>query len=277
MATADLLTIIIEVILWRLSYYYFYGTFLDMTQMCIVIHVAGRAATDCSVWFTVFFTFDRFVAICCQKMKAKYCTGKAAAVVLTTTGILLCCKNIPLYFIYEAGKVINNVAWDCFRKPSAYTDPGWVGYDWLATVLTPLLPFVLIMLLNTLTVRHILVASRVRKGLRIQSNGDKRSDPEMESRRRSAILLFTISGSFIVLWSLLVADFIYYTFSGADPRNYTVSEYIFQHVGDILMAVSCCTNTFIYGVTQSKFREQLMNAARYPLTSIIQMIHNRNN
>ncbi|XP_059817895.1 probable G-protein coupled receptor 139 [Hypanus sabinus] len=89
MATADLLTIIFEVIFWRVSYYYFPGTFLDITPVCSVISALGKAATDCSVWFTVSFTFDRFVAICCQNQKAKYCTGKTAAVVLTTTGVLL--------------------------------------------------------------------------------------------------------------------------------------------------------------------------------------------
>ncbi|XP_072132037.1 neuropeptides capa receptor-like [Mobula birostris] len=275
-AVADLLTIVFAVILRRVGYYYFPGTFLDITPVCSVIAVPGEAATDCSVWFTVTFTFDRFVAICCQKWKIKYCAGKTAAVVLTTTGVLLCFINMPYLFIYHPLKVVDNIPWDCVRKPGTYTDPGWVGYDRLSTVLTPSLPFVLILLFNALTVRHILVTSRVRKGLRGQSKAENRSDPEMESRRRSVILLLTISGSFIILWSVSVAQLLYNTIAGLDQNTYNDSEYIFQHTGDMLMILSCCTNTFILGVTQSKFRQQFISAAKYPLTSIIQLINKQN-
>ncbi|XP_072132981.1 probable G-protein coupled receptor 139 [Mobula birostris] len=273
MATADLLTIIFQVILWRVSYYYFPGTFLDITPVCSVITVVREAATDCSVWFTVSFTFDRFVAICCQKQKLKYCTGKNAAVVLTTTGVLFGVKNVPHFFRYRPVKVIDNIPWDCIRKPSYYTDPGWVGFRWFSYVLMPLLPFALILLFNALTVRHILLTSRVRKGLRGQSKAENRSDPEMESRRRSVILLLTISGSFIILWSVRVAEFLFNTIAGLDQNNYNDSEYIFEHTADMLLVLSCCTNTFIYGITQSKFREQFIGAAKYPLTSILQLIN----
>ncbi|XP_072132072.1 probable G-protein coupled receptor 139 [Mobula birostris] len=273
MATADLMTIVFAVILWRVSYYYFPGTFLDITPVCSVISALGQTATDCSVWFTVTFTFDRFVAICCQKQKAKYCTGKTAAVILTTIGVLLGFKNVPNAFVYFPVKVIDNVPWDCITKSDYYTGPGWLGYRWLSTVLTPLLPFVFILMLNALTVRHILVTSRVRKGLRGQSKAENRSDPEMESRRRSVILLLTSSGSFIILWSVSVAEFLYSVIAGLDQTKYNDSQYIFQHTGYMLMILTCCTNTFIYGVTQSKFREQFVNAAKYPLVSIIQLIH----
>ncbi|XP_067876897.1 probable G-protein coupled receptor 139 [Heterodontus francisci] len=277
MATADLLVIITEVILWRISDYYFPGSFLEITPVCCVIFVLLRAATDCSVWFTITFTFDRFVAICYQKLKTKYCTEKTAAVVLATTCILLCFKNIPFYFVYEPEEIMNNVPWGCNLKPSLFIEPGWVGFDWFDTVLTPLFPFASILFLNALTVRHILVASRVRKGLRGQSKGENRSDPEMESRRKSMILLFTISGSFILLWLVFVINFLYYNMRGTDPEDYNNSEYIFREFGLMLRSLNCCTNTFIYGVTQSKFREQLKSMIKYPVTSIIRLINEQNN
>ncbi|XP_067865140.1 probable G-protein coupled receptor 139 [Heterodontus francisci] len=265
MATADLLVIITEVILLNINYYYFPVSFLNITPVCSVNAVLIRAATNCSVWFTVTFTFDRFVAICCQKLKAKYCTEKTAAVVLVTTCILLCSKNIPFYFTYEHGEIIDNVPWFCYTKSSYFTEPGWVGFARFDTVLTPVIPFALILLLNALTVRHILVASRVRKGLRGQSKGENRSDPEMESRRKSVILLFTISGNFILLWLVYVL----YYFGIADHFD-SDFDYIFKEVGWMLSNLSCCTNTFIYVVTQSKFREQVKITVKYPITSIIQ-------
>ncbi|XP_067864791.1 probable G-protein coupled receptor 139 [Heterodontus francisci] len=273
MATADLLVIITDVILWCIGYYYFPPPYLDIAPVCSVIVVLSRAATDCSVWFTVTFTFDRFVVICCQKLKTNYCTKKTAAVVLATTCILLCLKNVPFYFVYEPREMIDNAPWFCDAMPTYFTELGWIAFDWFVTVLTPLFPFAFILLLNTLTVRHILVASRIRKGLRGQTKGENYSDAEVESRRKSVVLLFTISGSFILLWLVYVIDFLYYRITGTDPEDYNDSEYIFRQVGYMLQVSSCCTNTVIYGVTQSRFRQQLKSAVTYPVTSVIQLIN----
>ncbi|XP_067909564.1 probable G-protein coupled receptor 139 [Heterodontus francisci] len=277
MATADLLVILTEVILFRIGYYYFLGSFLHITPVCSLIGALICAATDCSVWFTVTFSFDRFVAICCQKLKTKYCTKKTAAVILATACILLCLRNSPFYFAYEPREIIDNVPWGCSTKLSYFTDPGWVGFDWFDVVLTPLLPFALILLLNALTVRHILVVSRVRKELRGRNKGENHSDPEMESRRKSVILLFTISGSFILLWLVNVIEFLYYNIAGTNNNYYNDSQYIFQQVGWMLQVLSCCTNTFIYGVTQSKFREQVKTVVKYPVALIIQSMNKQHN
>ncbi|XP_067833146.1 probable G-protein coupled receptor 139 [Heptranchias perlo] len=277
MAAADLLVIITEVVLTRINYYYFPISFLEITPVCSVIAVLTRAAIDCSVWFTVTFSFDRFVAICCQKLKTEYCTGKTAAVVLATTCILLCLKDVPFYVTIEPVEIIDNLPWFCNLKTSSFTEPGWVSFNWIDTILNPLLPFTLILLLNALTVRHILVSSRVRKGLRGKSKGDNRNDPEMESRRKSVILLFTISGSFILLWLTTVADFLYYNIAGTSPLDYNDSLFTLQQVGYMLQNLSSCTNTFIYAVTQSKFREQFKSAVKYPVTLITKLINYNNN
>ncbi|XP_043539598.1 uncharacterized protein LOC122544414 [Chiloscyllium plagiosum] len=121
MAAADLMVIITEVILWRLPFYYYLQSFLNITPVCSVIGALSRAARDCSVWFTVTFSFDRFVTICCQKLRTKYCTEKAATVVLATTCTLFCLKNIPFAFEYEAVKIINNVPFYCRTKLSNLT------------------------------------------------------------------------------------------------------------------------------------------------------------
>lgn len=92
-------------------------------------------------------------------------------------------NDVPFYFSREPDKIINNVPWGCSYKASYFTDPGWVGFDWFDKMLTPLVPFHLVLLFNALTVRDILVASRVRHGLRGQATGENRRDLEVESRR----------------------------------------------------------------------------------------------
>ncbi|XP_069763861.1 probable G-protein coupled receptor 139 [Narcine bancroftii] len=271
MAVSDLLVIIIVVIFYRLYYHYFPVNFQNSTNVCRAIYALTYVAANCSVWFTVTFTLDRFVAICCQKLKTKYCTGTIATFVVATTGVLLCLKNIPFYFAYQPRWIIDNVPWLCVLTDSYYTDPGWVAFDWLDKVLTPLVPFAVILLLNVLTIRHILVANRVRKGLKNQSKGENRNDPEMESRRRSVVLLFTLSASFIFLWLVYVVEFAYYqiAWSGIDRNHW---EIIFHEAGYLLSNFSCCTNTFIYAATQSKFRGQIQIAVKYPVSSMLQFM-----
>ncbi|XP_055521984.1 probable G-protein coupled receptor 139 [Leucoraja erinacea] len=270
MAAADLLVIIAEVILRQIHSYYFPVNFLDFTAVCILRRLLRRVSTDCSVWFTVAFTFDRYIAICCQKLKTKYCTRQTAAAVLAIIGVLFCLKSIPFAFTFQAGQIIDGVLWFCYLKPSFFTEPGWVGLDSFDRILTPLLPFVVILLLNALTVRHILVTSRVRKELRGQCKGENCSDPEMESRRRSMVLLLTLSGSFILLWLTDVVGYSYYLITGYEFNDY---EYLVHEVGSLLKNLSCCTNTIIYAVTQSKFREQMISALKYPVTSLIRFIN----
>ncbi|XP_069798564.1 probable G-protein coupled receptor 139 [Narcine bancroftii] len=269
MAAADLLVIVTEVILLQINYYYFPVSFLDITPVCIVVRNLPRVATDCSVWFTATFTFDRFITICSQKLKAKYCTGQTAAAVIATTGVFFCLKNIPFYFAYEPREIIDRVPWFCRWKPSYFTVPAWVRFDWFDTVLTPLLPFSAILLLNALTARHVLAAGRVRKRLRGPSPAEKRRDPELESRRRSVVLLFALSATFILLWSTSIIFFVYYQINGLEWSD---SEFIFLQVGSLLQNVNCCTNTFVYVVTQARFREQVKIALKYQVTALFQFI-----
>ncbi|XP_059499846.1 probable G-protein coupled receptor 139 [Stegostoma tigrinum] len=272
MAASDLMVLISEVVLRQINAYYFPLSFLDITPVCSIIYVLSTAATSCSVWFTVTFSFDRFVTICCQKLKTKYCTKRNAVVVLSTTCTVMCLMHVPFYFRYQPYTILYNLPWLCVSKPSYYSDPSWVGFKWFNTIFYPLLPFILILLLNALTVRHIIVASRVRKGLRGQSKGENHSDPEMASRRMSIILLFTISGSFIILWSIYVINFICKIIPGIYGVDENHSFYVFEQVGVMLVNLSCCTNAFIYGVTQSKFRYQIKKTAlEYQLTAVRQL------
>ncbi|XP_059500462.1 uncharacterized protein LOC132209354 [Stegostoma tigrinum] len=95
MAVADLLVIILDLILRHIPIVYkeqFY--FLWYIPVCNIHAILLYAASDCSVWFTVTFTFDRFVAICCQKLKSQYCSEKTVTLILGAVTVLSCLKNI---------------------------------------------------------------------------------------------------------------------------------------------------------------------------------------
>uniref|UniRef100_UPI00398F35C3 probable G-protein coupled receptor 139 n=1 Tax=Pristiophorus japonicus TaxID=55135 RepID=UPI00398F35C3 len=270
MAAADLLVMILHVIVYQTLSYHFPHSFLNYTAMCMLNLFLNPLTVDMSVWFTVCFTFDRFIAICCEKFKTKYCTVRTTATVITTVSVLICSENIPFWFAYEPERIINNVHWGCRYSVNFFISPAGIAYCWFKSLFVAWLPFVLILLFNCLTVRRILLASRARRGLRGHAN-ENQSDPEMENRKKSIILLFSVSGSFILLWLTAVVS--YLTSSLTNPvqyrGDYTAPAYIATETGLMLMYLSSCTNTCIYAATQTKFREELKTVVKSPWTMIL--------
>uniref|UniRef100_UPI00398E715C probable G-protein coupled receptor 139 n=1 Tax=Pristiophorus japonicus TaxID=55135 RepID=UPI00398E715C len=272
MAVADLLVVILDLILRHIPVVYWRQfQFVRSLPVCNIHAVLLYAVTDCSVWFTVTFTFDRFVAICCQKLKTKYCTKKTAAVVLGTVTVLSGLKNIFWYFMLNRWYLLVNVPWFCVVSVAVLYSPVWTAIEFLHNILTPGVPFVLILLLNAVTVRHILVASRARRRLRGPSSGERPRDPEMASRKKSIISLFVISGNFILLWAVFMLYSIYYRMWWFGYKSVNIPDYV-SALGFMLQMLSCCTNTGIYAVTQAKFRVQLKNLAKYPFTVLVKFI-----
>ncbi|XP_048455653.1 probable G-protein coupled receptor 139 [Rhincodon typus] len=272
MAVADLLVIIFDLILRQIPIVYDEQfDFLFSIPVCNIHAVLLYAATDCSVWFTVTFTFDRFVAICCQKLKSKYCSEKTAAVVLGTVTVLSCLKNIFWYFMLTARYQLLYLPWFCYVTVDVYSSHVWATIEFLHHILNPALPFLLILLLNVFTVRHILVTSRARRRLRAHINGDGQCDTEMQNRKKSIILLFVISANFILLWSTLMLFSIWYRMWNIGYQAVHLDNFV-QDLGFMLQLLSCCTNTAIYAVTQTKFRQQLKNVLKHPFNQIHQSI-----
>uniref|UniRef100_UPI00398EAD2D probable G-protein coupled receptor 139 n=1 Tax=Pristiophorus japonicus TaxID=55135 RepID=UPI00398EAD2D len=277
MAVADLLSLIFDVILYEINDAYFPYSFLNYTPICSVNIALYYGFIDCSVWLTVAFTFDRFVAICYQTLRTKYCTEKTVPVVIAVVCFLSMLENIPNYFVLEPREIIDNIPWSCNVKSSFYTSAIWAAFLWLEAILTPFAPFVLIVLFNALTIKHIVLANRVRSGLRGNIKVQNHTDPEMENRRKSIILLLAISGNFILLWMVNFIVYICVLFTGTQflAADYNDSFTILEQSGLMLMSLSACTNTFIYAVSQSKFREELKNGPKWIASTVIAKKDNR--
>ncbi|XP_067864726.1 probable G-protein coupled receptor 139 [Heterodontus francisci] len=265
MATADLLLLIFHVIVVQIFSFQFPRSFLSYSAVCKFIVYICSFTLHTSVWLTVSFTFDRFVAICCRKFETSYCTVRTAAVVITAVAAFFSCKNIPFYFVIEPERIINNVSWGCRSRVEFFSSPAGVAFSCLESIVVPWLPLALILLCNCLTVRRILAASRARRRLR-SHNIDNRSDPEVENRRKSIILLFAVSGSFILLW--LPVSVSYLTTRLASTKRYaggnTAPGYIATESGYLFMYLSSSVNTCIYAATQTKFREELTALVKSP-------------
>ncbi|XP_072447440.1 probable G-protein coupled receptor 139 [Chiloscyllium punctatum] len=257
MAVADLLIIFFDLI-WRhiASVYRLEFSFLLYIPVCNIHAVVLYTVTDYSVWFTVGFTFDRYIAICVQKLKTKYCMEKTATVVLATIALLFSLKNTFWYFMFTSRYELASLSWLCYITTSVAQSEVWGAIEFVHYILTPCIPFVVILLFNALTVRYILVTNRARSRLRSHGCRECPSDPEMDSRRKSIIILYAISGNFILLWAVSMIHNIYWRMVYLGYETVYLPVHV-REVGFMLQLLSCCTNTAIYAITQRKFREEL--------------------
>ncbi|XP_072884104.1 probable G-protein coupled receptor 139 [Hemitrygon akajei] len=266
MAGADLTVVIIAAGVEQINNIYVYSTTLLITPICSVALVLRVATMDCSVWLTVAFTFDRCIAICCQKLQKMYCSERTATVIIVVVSTVSCARCVPFYFAIEPYVIINHVPWRCILKQEYSTGTFWKSYELLDSIITPLLPIGLILLFNGLTVRHIIAANRVRQGLR--SSNEKQKDPEGENRRKSMILLFALSANFILLWMPYVISSMNWQTQNYFYTDRSVSNpvYIWQQFGFMFQFISTCTNTCIYTLSQRKFRDEVKNGLKYLFT-----------
>ncbi|XP_059499058.1 probable G-protein coupled receptor 139 [Stegostoma tigrinum] len=270
MATADLLVIINSIIVYHILSYHFPFSFLSYTPVCKLIVYMTAMSLDLTVWFTVSFTFDRFVVICWQRFKAKYCTKRAATTVLTVISVLILLKNIPVLFAYEPEKIINKIQWGCQSSVNFLASSPGIAFVWFYSAWIAWLPFILMFLFNSLTIHRILIANRTRTVLQGHRNKNH-NNSEMENRRKSIILLFSVSISFILLWlthsmSLAITRLSNPNYYRGDLNN---PEYIATETGNILKLLSCFLNPCIYAVTQNKFREELNNVVKSLVKQIL--------
>ncbi|XP_072345190.1 probable G-protein coupled receptor 139 [Scyliorhinus torazame] len=224
--------------------------------------IMSVAVTNCSVWLTVSFTFDRFVAICCQSFKIRYCAPKSAALIVGAIYLGTYLRSIPNFFTnvhYYDHEELETKTRNADNTDSIHA---WRVFYWVKLILNPLVPYFAVILLNLLTVRHVLAASEVRRAFR--GDGQSSGDPEMQNRRKALVLLTAASASFILLWMPTIGLFLFSRITATYSfHDFKEPVAVIHELADMLSTLNCCTSTCMYALTQSKFRAELRRAVRY--------------
>ncbi|XP_069771767.1 probable G-protein coupled receptor 139 [Narcine bancroftii] len=266
MAMADLISVVTGVLFDQINNIHHYSPYLFITPICALNIVVRLSVMDSSVWLTVAFTFDRSIAICSQKLRERYCTERTAAVVTLMVPLVTCARYVPCYFAVKPLYVNDRIPWYCIENTEFVVTPQFRAYRVFNSIMTPLLPFCLIILFNTLIISHIIFVNKLRRSLR--KNSERQKDSEVENRRKSMFLLFALSINFILLWIPFTICFMKWP-----TQNYfyldkylNTPSYVLQQCGFMLQFLSTCTNTCIYTLSQREFRKQLKNGVKYFFT-----------
>ncbi|XP_059816787.1 vasopressin V2 receptor-like [Hypanus sabinus] len=268
MAVSDLSVILINVLVYEILIFRLSSSFLHYTEVLkATIYVL---AVELSRWYTVAFTCDRYVAICCQKFKTKYCRVRTARILAAVLLAGLCLENIPLLFAFQPQRIIGNISWVVRPKLDIFNSLTFVALSRFKSFQN-LCASGLIILFNGMTARHILVTSKSRRSFRTHKSKTER-DPEMENRKKGIILLFCVSGSFMLFWLPSAVTDIIASITMYFDRDYNSARYIAAQTGTLLANMSSCTNTCIYAATQTNFRAELKTLILSPWTLIRKLI-----
>uniref|UniRef100_A0A4W6ELH0 G-protein coupled receptors family 1 profile domain-containing protein n=1 Tax=Lates calcarifer TaxID=8187 RepID=A0A4W6ELH0_LATCA len=236
-SVADSLVLIFIVVLELSVKYHQQEPFWSYEPWCSLRDIFNYGAYNASTWLVVVFTVERFVAIHTWKMKTKICTPRCAAWTITAIFVFSHLFAIP-HFWSNTSVYVNNKT-RCIYNPEA---PSQFIHTlvWFQTLQAYIFPFLIILTLNGLTLH-------------------------LTSRRKSVVLLVTVSMSFMLLsvtraiTQIILRTTPMYT---CDRNDYNLQINIAADTGTMLSLSNAAANMYLYVCTQSKFRQEFLACVR---------------
>ncbi|XP_029361320.1 probable G-protein coupled receptor 139 [Echeneis naucrates] len=262
MSVADNLVLIFIVILELSVKYHQQEPFWSYVPWCSLRDIFNYGAYNASTWLVVAFTVERFIAIHAWKLKTKLCTPRCAA--WTIAAVFLFSHLFALPYYWSNASVHENNQTRCVYN----TDVPWQFIHtlvWFQTLQACIIPFLIILTLNGLTLRLISHSNRVHVTAGLTSRVNKVA-PLLQSRiRKSVVLLVMVSMSFILLSAtravtqLILRTTHMYSF---DRNDYNLQINIAADTGTMLSLSNAAVNMYLYICTQSKFRREFVACMR---------------
>ncbi|XP_035511820.1 probable G-protein coupled receptor 139 [Morone saxatilis] len=261
-SVADNLVLIFIVVLELSVKYHQQEPFWSYEPWCNLRDIFNYGAYNASTWLVVVFTVERFIAIHTWKMKTKICTPRCAAWTITAVFLFSHIFAIPYYWSNASVYADNQTR--CIYKPEA---PSHFIHAlvWCQTVQAYVLPFLIILTLNGLTLRLISHCNRVHITADLTSRVNKVMPLLRSRKRKSVVLLVTVSMSFMLLsvtraiTQIILRTTHMYTL---DRNDYNLQINIAADIGTMLSLSNAAANMYLYVCTQSKFRQEFVACVR---------------
>ncbi|XP_047457967.1 probable G-protein coupled receptor 139 [Mugil cephalus] len=261
-SVADNLVLIFIVVLELSFKYHQKEPYWSYEPWCSLRDIFNYGAYNASTWLVVLFTVERFVAIHTWKIKTKICTPRCAACTIVSIFVFSHLFAIPYYWSNDS--VYENNQTTCIYAQEA---PSHFIHTlvWFQTLQSYILPFLIILTLNGLTLRLISLRNRVHISTEATSRV-QRVKPLLRSRmRKSVVLLVTVSMSFVLLsvtraiTQIVLRTTDMYTL---DRNDYNLGVNIAADTGTMLSLSNAAANMYLYVCTQSKFRQEFLACVR---------------
>ncbi|XP_064652613.1 probable G-protein coupled receptor 139 [Lineus longissimus] len=268
LSTADLLVLVVYVLFeWirkglRLLPGHLEIPFTDVTGVCHVFLYLSYVFRFLSVWLLVIFTFERYIGVCHPLKRRKLCTKASARRIIL--GLVLTAMALPIYKpALSEVRLINKEQgiYRCTEKPE---------YSFLSFCLDAsfglsitLIPFLVVLSLNTLIVRKLFLRKRQQK-----LNGFLKQENKI--RIEFTVILLSISTCFILLNLPYFVFWCYNNYCKYNTFNDSTVEPVdydslvgILHLVKAIFYINYCINFFLYSITGAYFRKEMKMVFSY--------------
>ena len=229
----------------------------DQAKCCTVSATVFWVATLCSTLFIVSMTFERFYSIIRPHKAASFNTVKRARIIIACIVIFSVIYNVPHIFITTSE--------DKRCGPFGKAMKTAIGrfYYWFSLVISFILPFILLLIMNAFIIHTIRQRSKF-----IENNSRKKDQGHSEgqivkiknSEMQIFVILLLVTFGFLILTTPAYAFFFYINIVDftATPKTYA-GYLLFHSAAQKLHYTNFGINFYLYVISGSKFRADLLS------------------
>ncbi len=213
------------------------------------IYPVALIAQTATIWLTVSFTVERFIAVCHPLKAARMCTIKRAKIVIFGVSLGATLYNIPRWFEYRAvrffdkgtNQTINVVQPTSFVENPLYTQ---IYFSWLYVPIMCIIPLVTLAILNTCLVLAVRRSQKQRKDMNVR-----------QSRENNVTIMLA---SVVVVFIFCQVPALVYNLAYAVDREYVEQRSrgyrVLSVMRNFLVTFNSAINFLLYCALGQKFR-----------------------
>ena len=229
----------------------------DQIHYCAISAFVVAVSTECSTWFILSMTFERFYSIIRPHKAASFNTVKRAKVIIMCIVIISTVYSLPHYFMtVSEGNV-------CVPFATGQELLIVKLYFWLDQVIGFVFPFVSLLIMNSVIIHTL--CRRSKSPLRSEKQGPNQRQNEGQSSKMTTsekqiiTMLLLVTFGFLILMTPSYGVFYYFSFAdlSTSPKAYAGSLLFFS-IGEKTLYTNFGINFYLYVISGHKFRGDLL-------------------
>ena len=198
---------------------------------CSLLIFFNLTAVMCSTNFILIMTFERFYSIIMPHKAASFNTVKKAKIVIGVIIVLSIGFNFPHIFLSDTqGRY-------CIANRIASINVYGALYYWLSFIVSFALPFVLLLMMNSVIVHTLRQRSKMdlSRSQNHQGQVEGQNPKGKNSELQIFIMLLLVTFAFLILTTPMYVLIFYVNFFHGNTPHYYAGYYLFYSIGEKIM------------------------------------------